>query len=151
MEKKKKFLHSTFCVITNARLITEYTYPFPQIAQLTTFPSFGHVKGKFPSTSINKVCPGSPMWHIVIDWNNQRKTKFINNLFKFITKTRLFKYIEHFTSKNWKFSDKKSDSFHISAQNINCEYLLEPPSHNLCFWAKIRKIMYTPLSPSFTI
>ena len=24
-----------------------------------------------------------------------------------ITKTRLFKYIEHFTSKNWKFSDQK--------------------------------------------
>ena len=24
-----------------------------------------------------------------------------------ITKTRLFKYIENFTSKNWKFSDKK--------------------------------------------
>ena len=24
-----------------------------------------------------------------------------------ITKTRLFKYIENFTTKNWKFSDKK--------------------------------------------
>ena len=35
-----------------------------------------------------------------------------------ITKTRLFKYIENFTSKNWKFSDKNSDIFHISAQNI---------------------------------
>ena len=31
-----------------------------------------------------------------------------------ITKTRLFKYIEIFTSKNWKFSDK--NIFHISAQ-----------------------------------
>ena len=27
--------------------------------------------------------------------------------FRYITKTRLFKYIENFTSKNWKFSDKK--------------------------------------------
>ena len=27
--------------------------------------------------------------------------------FPHITKTRLFKYIENFTSKNWKFSDKK--------------------------------------------
>ena len=26
-----------------------------------------------------------------------------------------------------KFSDKKSDSFHISAQNIDCGYSLEPP------------------------
>ena len=47
---------------------------------------------------------------------------------KNIKKTRLFKYIENFTSKNWKFSDKKnSDIFHISAQNIDCGYSLEPP------------------------
>ena len=30
-----------------------------------------------------------------------------------ITKTRLFKYIENFTSKNWKFSDKKTLTFFI--------------------------------------
>ena len=42
-----------------------------------------------------------------------------------ITKTRLFKYIENFTTKNWKFSDKNSDIFHISAQNIDCGYSLE--------------------------
>ena len=39
-----------------------------------------------------------------------------------ITKTRLFKYIENFTTKNWKFSDKNFDIFYISAQNIDCEY-----------------------------
>ena len=45
-----------------------------------------------------------------------------------ITKTRLFKYIEKFISKNWKFSDKKNfDIFHISAQNIDCGYSLELP------------------------
>ena len=45
-----------------------------------------------------------------------------------ITKIRLFKYTENFTSKNWKFSDKKnSDIFYISAQNIDCGYSLEPP------------------------
>ena len=45
-----------------------------------------------------------------------------------ITKTRLYKYIENFNSKNWKFSDKNSDIFfHISAQNIDCGYSLEPP------------------------
>ena len=45
-----------------------------------------------------------------------------------ITKTRLFKCIENFNSKNWKFSDKKnSDIFHISVQNIDCGYSLEPP------------------------
>ena len=58
----------------------------------------------------------------------------------------------------WKFSDKKLWYFHISAQNIDCGYSLEPPRrggsneyHNLCFWAEIRKIMYTPVNPSFTI
>ena len=77
----------------------------------------------------------------------------------YITKTGLFKYIENLTSKNWKFSLKKSDIFHISAQNIDCGYSLEPPRrggsneyHNLCFWAEIKKkIMYTPVNPSFTI
>ena len=44
-----------------------------------------------------------------------------------ITKTRLFKHIENFTSKNGKFSDKNSDIFHISAQIIDCGYLLEWP------------------------
>ena len=51
----------------------------------------------------------------------------------FITKTRLFKYIEHFTKKkkkkkkkkkNRKFSDKTSNIFHISAQNIYCGHSL---------------------------
>ena len=44
-----------------------------------------------------------------------------------ITKTQLFKYIENFISKNWKFSDNKTDIFHISTQNIDCGYPLEPP------------------------
>ena len=41
--------------------------------------------------------------------------------------TRLFKYIENFTAKTWNFLDKKSNTFHISAQNINCGEALEPP------------------------
>ena len=75
-----------------------------------------------------------------------------------ITKTRLFKYIENFTTKSWKFSDKKSDIFHISDQNIDCGYSLEPPHrggsneyHNLFFCEKLWKIMYTPVNPSFRI
>ena len=42
-------------------------------------------------------------------------------------KTRLYKYIENFTSKNYKILDENSDIFHISAQNIDCGYPLEPP------------------------
>ena len=44
-----------------------------------------------------------------------------------ITKSRLFKYIENFTTKNWKFQIKILIFFHISAQNIYCWYSLEPP------------------------
>ena len=44
-----------------------------------------------------------------------------------ITKTCLFKYIENFTTENWKFSDKNSDILNSSAQNIDCGYSLLPP------------------------
>ena len=71
----------------------------------------------------------------------------------------LFNYTENFTTKKWKkISDKKTDIFHISAQNIDCGYSFEAPRrggsneyHNLCFWAEIRKIMFTPVNNSFTI
>ena len=46
----------------------------------------------------------------------------------FITKTRLLKYTENFTTKkNENFQIKNSDIFHISAQNTDCGYSLEPP------------------------
>ena len=44
-----------------------------------------------------------------------------------ITKTRLFKYIENFTTKNWNFQIKRLIFFHVSVQNIDCGYTLEPP------------------------
>ena len=74
-----------------------------------------------------------------------------------ITKTRLFKYIENFTSKNWKFSDKKnSDIFHISAQNIDCGYSLEPPRRGgsneyplSMFLSKNKKNNVYPCKPQF--
>ena len=52
----------------------------------------------------------------------------------YITKTRLFKYIENFTTKKKKekFQTKNTDIFHISSQNIDCGYSLEP-THNLWF------------------
>ena len=36
------------------------------------------------------------------------------------------KYIENFTTKNENFQMKNFGSFNISAQNIDCGYLLEP-------------------------
>ena len=98
-----------------------------------------------------------------------------------ITKTCLFKYTENFTTKKWKFTDKKSIIFFIFLlknidcgyslepprllKNIDCGYSLEPPrwggsneypqsmflsrnTHNLCFWAEIRKKVY-PCNPQF--
>ena len=47
--------------------------------------------------------------------------------FLLISKTCLFKYIENFISKTENFQVKISDSFYISAQNIDCGYSLEPP------------------------
>ena len=56
------------------------------------------------------------------------------------------------------FQMKNFGGFHISVQNIDCGYLLEPPwqgSSNKypqsMFWAEIRKLMYTPVNPSFTV
>ena len=46
---------------------------------------------------------------------------FLLYTFILITKTRLLKYIENFTTK------KNSYIFLISSQNINCGYSLEPP------------------------
>ena len=40
---------------------------------------------------------------------------------------RLFIYIEKFTTKKWNFQKKNSGSFHISAQIIDYENLLESP------------------------
>ena len=66
-----------------------------------------------------------------------------NSLFNLISsivimKIRLFKYVENFTETETEtFQIKKnSDMFHISAQNIDCGYSLEPPltsTHNLYF------------------
>ena len=60
--------------------------------------------------------------------------------------------------KKENFQIKNSDIFHISAQNIDCWYSLELPwwgSSNeypqSMFFSKIRKIMYTPVNPSFTM
>ena len=68
---------------------------------------------------------------------------------------QLHRKFYHQKIKIW---DKKSDIFHISAQNIDCGYSLEPPRRGgsneypqSMFWAEIRKIMYTPVNPSFTI
>ena len=78
----------------------------------------------------------------------------------YIMKRCLFEYTENFTTKkkkNENFQRKNSNNFHISAQNIDCGYLLELGWGSFneylqsMFLAEIRKIMYTPGNLSFTI
>ena len=60
-------------------------------------------------------------------------------------------YWKFHLQKTETFQDKKnSDIFQTSAQNIDCGYSLEPPRQSM-FWAEIRKVMYTPVNPSFTV
>ena len=60
--------------------------------------------------------------------------------------------------KIWKFSDKNSDIFHNSAQNMDCGYSLEPHRRGgsneypqSMFLSRNKKKMYTPVNPSFII
>ena len=53
---------------------------------------------------------------------------------------------------------KYAGSFHISTLNKivgTCKNRLGEmvlkSSHNLCFWAEIRKLMYTPINSSFAV
>ena len=73
-----------------------------------------------------------------------------------ITKTRLFKYIENFTSKNWKISDENSDICHIFAQNVDYGYSLEQPRRSSSneypqsmFLSKNKKNNVYPCKPQF--
>ena len=72
-------------------------------------------------------------------------------------KTPIQIYIENFTIKTKNFQMKYSDIFHVSAQNIDCGYSLEPPRRGgsneyprYMFSCKTRQIMYAPVNPSFT-
>ena len=73
-----------------------------------------------------------------------------------ITKTCLFKYIENFTTKKWKFSDKTFDILYISAQNKDFGYSLEPPRRGgsneypkSMFLSRIKKNNVCPWKPQF--
>ena len=72
-----------------------------------------------------------------------------------ITKTRLFKYIQNISPpKTDNFSGKNFDIFHISAQNIDCGYSLEPPYQGgsneypqFMFLSRNKKINVYPCKP----
>ena len=84
------------------------------------------------------------------------KVRFLT-LWLNITKTCLFKYIENLTSKDWKFSEKINlIFFHISAQNTDCGYSLEPPRRGVSneypqsmFLGRNKKHNIYPCKPQF--
>ena len=92
---------------------------------------------------VSRPCPG--MTHIesadqTIEWERSGFTLFIQTCMSKhtlqiypITETCLFKYTENFTPKNENFQSKNSGIFHISAQNIDCGYSLEPPRRFLLY------------------
>ena len=72
------------------------------------------------------------------------------------TKIRLFKYIENFTTKKWKFSDKNSDIF-IFLLKTDCGYSLDPPrrggsnEYPQFVFSRNKKKICTIVNPSFTV
>ena len=91
--------------------------------------------------SYNNLC-----WFELLLWSITLRKHAYSNILKMLP------------PKTESFLIKSSDIFHISAQNIDCGYSLELPRWGRSneypqsmFWAEIRKIMYTPVNPSFTI
>ena len=75
-----------------------------------------------------------------------------------ITKTRLFKYKEKFTSKTENVQIKNSKIFHISVENIYCGFLVEPPRRGgsnkylqSMFSSKNKKNNVFPCKPQFKV
>ena len=67
-------------------------------------------------------------------------------------------YRKNLTPKIENFQIKNANIFLIYAQNIDCGYSLEPPrqggsneNQHSMFLSRNKKIMYTPVNPSFTI
>ena len=107
----------------------------------------GHENGKI----VRLICLVHKMSHQV-----QSKIFFKTINLLYITKTRLFKYIENFTSKKIENFQIKTLIFFIFLLKTDCEYSLEPPRRGdsneypqSMFLS--RNIMYTPVNPSFTI
>ena len=99
------------------------------------------------------------IWYYYTNINEHRRSgvnfyPYVSNLMlwlqlcrliiQFITQTRLFKYTENFTSKSWKFSDKKLWYFSYFCSKHRLWVLVRTEAvltstHNLCFWSEIRK------------
>ena len=71
--------------------------------------------------------PTVTIYKIWVSVFEEAGANYITKARPYITKTRLFKYTENFTSKNWKFSDKKLWYFSYFCPKHRLWYSLEPP------------------------
>ena len=82
---------------------------------------------------------------------------FQKNVYKSLRKHTYSNILKITPPENYKFSDKNSDIFHISVQNIDCGHSSEPPRRGSgeypqsMFLSRNKKIMYTPVNHSFTV
>ena len=84
------------------------------------------------------------------------QTTFAVCFFKYYENTPIQIHWEFYHQKNENFQIKKSDIFHVFAQNIDCLYSLEPPRRGgsneypqSTFRAKNKKINVYPCKPQF--
>ena len=90
-------------------------------------------------------------------WQPQEPLQQTEPNLEAITKTRLFTYFENFTTIKIKnFQIKNPNIYHISAQNIDYGYSLDPPRRGgsneypqPMFWTEIRKKNVYPCKPQF--
>ena len=100
--------------------LSEVTQEMPQ-SRSTVLPShhrkarLGNIKDKTEAS-----------YETTVAQRNKNELKY-KRLGTIIMKTRLIKYIENLPPKTENFQIKNSGSFHISAQNVDCGYSLEPP------------------------
>ena len=105
------------------------------------------VPNKYTHIGQNELQPVRSIYAISLTWN----TCHYENM-------PILTYRKFYHQKLKIFRKKKSDIFHISAQNIDCGYSLEPPRRGgsneysqSMFLSRNKKNMYTPVNPSFTI
>ena len=81
---------------------------------------------------------------------NNRGLGFIKSLhMQLLRKHAYSNILKILPPKHENFQIKNTDIFLISAQNIDCGYSLEYPQS--MFLSRNKKIMYTPVNPSFTV
>ena len=101
------------------------------------------------------------MWILPLIWSYEPDfflsyESHANLLFYSLRKHAYSKILKILPPKNENFQIKKSDIFHISDQNIDCGYSLEPPRQGgsneypqSMFLSRIKKIYVYPCKPQF--